>query len=81
MAVESAPFVWDPCALAELLQAQQLRTDSDGLRPGSRSLMEQASRLPRSISVVCTSEQFAWSVCMSPALRSSGRLQMHTMVA
>lgn len=45
MAVESAPFVWDPCALAELLQAQQLRTDSDGLRPGSRSLMEQASQL------------------------------------
>jgi hypothetical protein len=42
MAMESAPFVWDPCALAELLQAQQLRADSDVLRPGSRSLMEQA---------------------------------------
>jgi hypothetical protein len=48
MAVESTPFVWDPCALAELLQAQQLRADSDDLRPGSRSLMEQASQLPLS---------------------------------
>jgi hypothetical protein len=45
MAVESAPFIWDPCALAELLQAQQLRADSDVLRPGSRSLMEQARHL------------------------------------
>lgn len=40
LAVASTPFIWDPCALAELLQAQQLRTDSDDLRPGS-SLMEQ----------------------------------------
>lgn len=54
MAVESAPFVWDPCALAELLQAQQqLRTDSDDLRPGSKSLMEQASCLRRQLSGLC----------------------------
>jgi hypothetical protein len=48
MAVESTPYIWDPCALAELLQAQQLRADSDDLRPGSRSLMEQASLRVRS---------------------------------
>lgn len=44
MAVASTPFVWDPCALAELLHAQRLRADSGDLRPGSRSLMEQVRR-------------------------------------
>lgn len=70
MAVESAPFVWDPCALAELLQAQQLRADSDDLRPGSKSLMEQASWLPLQPGVPCGSEQSAWPACILPAFLS-----------
>ena len=41
MAVGSAPYIWDPLAVAELLEAQSERRDSGDLRPGSRSLLEQ----------------------------------------
>lgn len=37
LAVESAPFMWDPVALAEMLD-----DDGGSLRIGSRNLMEQA---------------------------------------
>lgn len=43
MAVANQPFTWDPCALAELIQAQELRSDSEDLRPGSRSLLQQVT--------------------------------------
>ena len=41
MGVESRPFMFDPIAVGELLDAQASRTDSGSLRPGSRSLLEQ----------------------------------------
>lgn len=37
LAVESAPFMWDPVALAEMVD-----DDGGSLRIGSRNLMEQA---------------------------------------
>lgn len=41
MAITSRPFMWDPIAIGELLEARAARTDSGSLRPGSRSLLEQ----------------------------------------
>lgn len=41
MGVVSRPFMFDPIAVGELLEARAQRTDSGNLRPGSRSLVEQ----------------------------------------
>ena len=46
MGVESRPFMFDPIAVGELLDAQASRTDSGSLRPGSRSLLEQVTSRP-----------------------------------
>lgn len=41
MGAASAPFIFDPIAMGELLEKRASRTDSGNLRPGSRSLLEQ----------------------------------------
>jgi hypothetical protein len=41
MGVVSRPFMFDPIAVGELLEARAGRTDSGNLRPGSRYLLEQ----------------------------------------
>jgi hypothetical protein len=45
MGVVSRPFMFDPIAVGELLEAQASRTESGNLRPGSRSLLEQVDCL------------------------------------
>jgi hypothetical protein len=69
MGVESRPFMFDPIAVGELLEAQASRTDSGSLRPGSRSLLEQvrcshADCLP-------PPAQHVWSVITSTTAAST----------
>lgn len=60
MGVESRPFMFDPIAVGELLDAQASRTDSGSLRPGSRSLLEQVIPEPYTQSRGSTLAACAW---------------------